>query len=145
MAALALAGCVDSARCKLPSDWQPCAGAAAQPGASGTPPTILRLSLPTCAFVASPTVSGTLEVSDPDGDAQTFKATFSVGVRTDESEVQLPDVGRSGNDWSGSAQLTVMPAGGGAAGEGSYDVRAKVTDRAGGQSAPRCGTLTLLR
>src|SRR4051812_174849 len=88
------AGCVDTARCHMPTDWKPCAGESAQPGASGTPPAIVELSLPTCANLASPLIMGTLRVSDPDGDAQVLKATFFTGMRNNEDELELDDSGR---------------------------------------------------
>jgi hypothetical protein len=145
LAALCLAGCIDTQKCHQPSDWKPCAGETAQPGASGTPPTVLALSLPTCAFVESPMVLGTLHASDPDADAQVLKASFYVGPRVDESEVQLPASDASAADWTDQIAVTVVRKGGGAPSEGTSDVRIKLTDRAGGQSAPFCGTLTLLK
>jgi hypothetical protein len=139
-----VAACVDTNKCHMPSDWKPCSGEMAQPGAGGTPPTIVSLSMPTCAYVDTPSASGALHVSDPEGDAQVVKATFYAGARVNESEVQLPDAGRSGNDWTGMLTLTVpgtmqvqMPR--------SLDVRIKVTDRAGNQSAPVCNTFSLVQ
>lgn len=138
--ALALAGCVDTTACHMATDWKPCAGEKAQPGAGGTPPSIVALSLPTCAFLDSPTVIGTLHVTDPESDAQTLDATFSAGPRINVSQVQLPDSGRAGTEWSGPLALTSQ-----AKSEGTYDVRIKITDVGGNQSLPYCGTLTLLK
>src|SRR5215471_12773446 len=103
----------------MPSNWKPCSGQPAEPGASGTPPSITQLSLPTCATINSPLVTGTLSVTDPDGDAQVLKATFFTGARNNEDEVQLDDAGRSGNDWSGSFAVVIQGAGGGMLMEGS--------------------------
>jgi hypothetical protein len=140
--ALVAAGCVDATKCHMPSAWQPCAGGVAEPGASGTPPTIAMLSLPTCAYVATPQVSGTLHVTDPDSDAQIVKITISQGPRLGETEVALPDAGRSGTDWTGALSVAIpMPMA--LQQQSSYDVSIKVTDRAGGQSAPVCDSITL--
>jgi hypothetical protein len=138
-------GCVDTSKCHAPSDWKPCAGESAQPGASGTPPSIIELSLPTCAYVDSPTVMGTLRVTDPDGDAQVLKATFYTGMRNNEDELELDDAERSGNEWSGPFAVVLQGAAGGMLMEGSDDVRMKVTDRAGGQSVPFCNAIALVR
>jgi len=43
------AGCVDTSKCHAPVDWKPCAGESAEPGSSGSPPSIVQLTLPTCA------------------------------------------------------------------------------------------------
>ena len=144
VATLLVAGCVDS-KCHVPSDWKPCAGATAEPGASGSPPSIVELSLPTCANLSSPTVMGTLHVTDPDGDAQVLKATFYAGMRINEDELELDDAGRSGNDWSGSFSVVLRGPSGGMLMEGSDDVHMKVTDRAGAQSVPFCNTLSIVR
>ena len=144
LVALAAAGCVDS-KCHMPSDWKPCPGEPAQPGASGTPPTIVQLSLPTCAPISAPLVTGTLRVSDPDGDAQVLKATFFTGMRNNEAEVQLDDAERSGGDWSGSFGIIIQGSGGSMLTEGSDDVVMKVTDRAGGQSVPFCNSIAIVR
>lgn len=145
-AALVAAGCVDTKQCHLAVDWKPCPGEAAQAGASGTPPSIVELSLPTCAFVDAPMVTGTLRVTDPDGDAQVFKATlYSGGLRTSEVELQLDDAGRSGNDWSGGLVVALQSGSGGMLMEGSDDVVVKVTDRAGAQSVPYCNSIALVR
>src|SRR5512146_2238048 len=135
-AALVAAGCVDTTQCPLAVDWNPCPGEPAQAGASGTPPSIVQLSLPTCAFLDAPTVTGTLRVTDPDGDAQIVKATLYSGMRVNEDELQLDDAGRSGNDWSGGLVVALQSGGGGMVMEGSDDVVVKVTDRAGAQSVP---------
>jgi hypothetical protein len=104
-------------------------------GASGTPPTIASLVMPTCAYTSDPEVSGTLMYMDPDGDAQTVKVSLYVGPRQSESEFTLPAMGTS-------VPMTVaIPM----AAEGGYDVRVKVTDRQGGQSAPVCDTVTVFR
>jgi hypothetical protein len=145
LASLALVGCVDTRTCHTASAWKPCPGQTAQPGASGTPPTIVALSLPTCAYLDTPQVMGMLHVSDPDGDAQVVKATFFTGARSNESEVQLPDSGRSGNEWSGTLSLTLVGGNGGMLMEGSNDVVVKVTDRAGGQSVPFCNSIAVVR
>jgi hypothetical protein len=145
LVALVAAGCVDTShRCHSPVAWKRCAGASAQAGASGTPPVIASLTLPTCAFLETPSATGTLAVDDPDGDAQTVKASFYLGARVNESEFQLDDPGRSGGGWNGSVVLSV-PGVMQAMGELTYDVRVKVTDRAGNQSAPVCNTFSLLR
>ena len=144
-AALVLAGCVDTKQCHMAVDWKPCPGETAQAGASGTPPSIVELSLPTCAFVDAPVVMGTLRVTDPDGDAQIVKATFYTGMRNNEDELQLDDAGRSGNDWSGSFSVALQGAGGAMVMEGSDDVVIKVTDRAGAQSVPYCNSIALVR
>jgi hypothetical protein len=144
-AALAAAGCVDTKQCHMAVDWKPCPGATAQAGASGTPPSIVELSLPTCAFVDAPMVTGTLRVTDPDGDAQVAKATLYSGMRASEDELQLDDAGRNGNDWSGGLVVTLQSAGGGMVMESSDDVVIKVTDRAGAQSVPYCNSIALVR
>ena len=136
VAPLVAAGCVDSVRCHAPSPWPACTGETSEPGASGTPPSITSLMMPTCAYVSEPAVTGNLQVADPDGDAQTVKASLYVGPRLSESEVTLPA------SVTAPVPLTlVVPM----ASEGAYDVRVKVVDRAGGQSAPVCNTLTLFR
>jgi hypothetical protein len=145
LAALGSASCVDTKACHTAVAWKPCAGETAQPGASGTPPSIVALELPTCANLDAPTVTGTLSVTDPDGDAQVAKVTFYTGARNDESEAQLDDLGRSGNDWSGSFSVLITGANGGMLMEGSDDVRVKVTDRAGGQSVPFCNSIAVVR
>lgn len=142
---LGTAGCVDTRACHTATVWKPCAGATAEAGASGTPPSITDLEMPTCAYLDSPTVSGTLTVSDPDGDAQVVKATFSQGVRTNESEAELDDAERNGNDWSGPFAIVVTGAMGGMLMEGTYDARIKVTDLAGGQSVPFCNSVSIVR
>ena len=144
-AALVAAGCVDTKQCHLAVDWKPCPGEPAQAGASGTPPSIVQLSLPTCAFLDAPTVTGTLRVTDPDGDAQVVKATLYTGMRANEDELQLDDAGRSGNDWSGGLVVALQSSGGGMAMESSDDVVIKVTDRAGAQSVPFCNSIALVR
>jgi len=145
LAAVAWAGCVDTKQCHMAIDWKPCPGQAAQPGASGSPPMIVELSLPTCAFVDAPTVKGTLHVSDPDGDAQVLKATLYVGMRNSEDEIELDDAGRTGNDWNGTIAVGLAAAGGTMVMEGSNDVVVKVTDRAGAQSVPYCNTIALVK
>jgi hypothetical protein len=142
---VAAAGCVDQSKCHTPSDWKPCEGQTAQPGASGLPPMIVQLSLPTCAYLDSPTVTGTLRVDDPDADQQVLKATFYTGMRNNEDELQLDDAERSGNEWSGSFSVVLQGAGGAMLMEGSDDVIMKVTDRAGGQSAPFCNSIAIVR
>jgi hypothetical protein len=143
-AALCLAACVDTKTCHMPSQWKPCAGQSAQPGASGAPPSIVELSIPTCAYKDAPIVSGTARISDPDGDAQVLKATSFQGMRNAESELELDDVRRSGNDWAGDFAVAV-------AGmdtmlmEGDIDVVMKVADRAGAQSVPYCNTVSIVR
>ncbi len=146
LAALVAAGCVDTKQCHMAVDWKPCPGQPAQAGASGSPPSIVELSLPTCATVAAPLVNGTVHITDPDGDAQVLKATFFTGgMRNNEDELQLDDAGRSGNDWSGSFGVVLQGAGGGMVMEGSDDVVMKVTDRAGAQSVPFCNTISILQ
>ena len=145
LAAVAWAGCVDTKQCHMAIDWKPCPGQAAQPGASGSPPMIVELSLPTCAYVDAPTVKGTLHVSDLDGDAQVLKATLFVGMRNSEDEIELDDADRSGNDWSGAISVGLQGAGGGRVMEGSNDVVVTVTDRAGAQSAPYCNSIALVK
>jgi hypothetical protein len=144
-AALAVAGCVDTKTCHVPSAWKPCAGETAEPGASGTPPSIVELSLPTCAYLTAPLVTGTLHATDPDGDVQVLKATSFQGARTMESELELDDLDRSGNDWSGDFTISVTMSSGTTPMESSVDVVMKVTDRAGAQSVPFCNTIALVR
>ncbi|HEY2749228.1 MAG TPA: hypothetical protein VGL86_31640 [Polyangia bacterium] len=142
--ALASAGCV-SGKCHTPTAWKPCSGDSAEPGATGTPPTIVSLDVPTCAFLDSPSVSASLHVTDPDGDAQVIEVSyFNGGVRVDESNIELDDADRSDNDWSGSFGLLLMAPGGGMPMPGSDDVRVKVTDRQGGQSAPFCNSIAIV-
>ena len=138
------AGCIDTKACHNATAWKPCAGEIAQPGGGGAPPSIVELSLPTCAYAEDPKALGTMRVTDPDGDAQVMKATFAIGARVNEDEAYLADAGRSGNDWSGPVGVGVASMGG-AATEGTRDVRIKVTDRAGGQSVPYCNTLTVVK
>jgi hypothetical protein len=145
VAAAAAAGCVDTRVCHTPSPWKVCAGTSAQPGASGTPPAILELSVATCAYKASPAVMGSMRATDPDGDVQVLKATSFQGVRTHESELLLDDGGRSGNDWSGSFTLAVVDSGSGMLMEGTTDVVMKAADRAGAQSVPYCNSITIVR
>lgn len=142
VAAALLAGCVDTTRCHMPSDWKPCAGESAQPGAGGTPPAIVQLSAPTCAYVTDPAVQGKLHVTDPESDAVVAHVTFSAGARVDETDIDLPDAGRMGTEWSGDIVLRSMAA---TTMESSLDVRVKVTDLAGNQSVPFCNTLSFVR
>jgi hypothetical protein len=116
----------------------------AEPGASGTPPSIVELTVATCAYKDNPTVAGTLHATDPDGDAQVLKATSFEGVRTNEAELLLDDASRNGNDWSGSFVMQTVPTSGGMLTEGTDDVVMKVTDRAGAQSVPYCNTITIV-
>jgi hypothetical protein len=143
--ALAAAGCGPDSKCHMPIDWKPCAGQTAQPGSSGTPPTILELSLPTCAYVDTPTATGTLRVTDPDGDAQVLKLTLFDGARENEAEIQLDDAARSGNEWTGQFVVAITGSSGGKVMEGSSDLHAKVTDRAGAQSVPFCNSIAIVR
>ena len=53
------------------------------------------------------------------------------------------DAGRSGTDWTGPITVAI-PTQMMAMAQSSYDVRIKVTDRAGGQSAPFCDSITLM-
>ncbi len=140
-AGLALTGCVDVHRCHDPVAWRVCDGEAAQPGASGAAPAIVALLLPTCANVDAPTVRGALHVSDPDGDAQLVKVALFAGARVDESEVPLDDAGRAGNDWEGTYELSFAMQ---MRQEKTYQVRLKVTDRAGNQSAPLCAAFSII-
>lgn len=144
-AALCVSGCVDTKACHTATVWKPCAGETAEPGASGTPPSIGDLELPTCAYLDAPTVTGSLHVSDPDGDAQVVKATFYQGARNNESEVELDDAGRSGDDWSGTFAITIVGSMGGMVMESTDDARIKVTDLAGGQSVPFCNSIAIVR
>jgi len=139
------AGCVDtSSRCHTPATWKPCPGAAAEPGAGGTPPTIVLLSLPTCAYLETPSAAGMLHVTDPEADAQVVKASFYAGGRVNEAELQLDDAHRSAADWSGGLSIGAPDAMANG-GERTFDVRIKVADRAGNQSAPMCNTFSLIR
>ncbi len=141
-----LAGCVDTKQCHVAVDWKPCPGQPAEAGASGSPPSIVELSLPTCAYLDAPQVTGTLHVTDPDGDAQVLKATFySGGMRSNEAELELDDAHRAGNDWQGGFGLAITSAMGGMPMESSDDVVMKVTDRAGAQSVPYCNTIALVQ
>jgi hypothetical protein len=99
------------------------------------------LLLPTCANFDQATVSGPLQVSDPDGDAQLVKLTLAAGARLSESELPLDDAGRSGNDWQGSYELTVSSPD---RQQATYQVRLKVTDRAGNQSVPLCSDFSVI-
>ena len=141
----AAAGCVDQSKCHMPSDWKPCAGQTAQQGASGSPPQILQLTLPTCAYLDSPLVTGTLRVTDPDADQQVLKATFFSGMRNNEAEEPLVDANRSGAEWSGDFGVVLQGPNGGMLAEGSVDVIMKVSDRAGAQSAPFCNSIAVVR
>jgi hypothetical protein len=146
-ALLCAAGCVDTNKCHMATAWLPCAGETAQPGASGTPPTIVELALPTCGFVDSPTVTGTIHVSDPDADSQLVKITFFAGKRVNEIELPIAAANAAMTDWSDALSVAVgaESGGGGMSTEGTFDVRIKVTDRAGNQSQPYCGSIALLR
>ena len=139
-----LAGCLDTNKCKMPSNWSPCAGETVEPGASGTPPGIASLTLPTCAFVENPSVSGPIHVVDPDADTTTLKASFYIGARVDETDVPIPGTDAASADWTDTISITVSDASGGTLMPGSRDVRIKITDRAGNQSIPYCGTLALI-
>jgi hypothetical protein len=138
-------GCVDLGKCYMPTYWKPCPGETAQLGSSGSPPTIVELALPTCTSINAPTLQGTLHVTDPDGDAQVLKATFTAGSRLNESEAQLSDLNRSGSEWSGGVAIVVTSTGGSTPMESTDEVRMKVTDVQGGQSVPFCDTLSLVR
>lgn len=140
--AFVAAGCVDSGKCMQPTEWKPCVGEMAEPGASGTPPAIIDLSVPTCAYADNPVVTGTMHVTDPDSDALDLKVTFSAGMRLDDSESVLPDDGRMGTEWIGTITLRSESM---MAMESTDDVRVKVTDAQGGQSLPWCGSLTFLK
>jgi hypothetical protein len=143
---LALAsGCVDTSKCHTPVDWKPCAGDVAEPGSSGSPPTIVELSTPSCAYLDSPTLMGSLHVSDPDGDAQLIRAaTYTGGLHSNEVDIDLDDAGRNGNEWTGTLTLSITGASGGMPMEGTSDVRVKVTDRAGAQSVSFCNSVALV-
>jgi hypothetical protein len=143
--ALAAAGCVDTRTCHKLQAWKPCPNTAAQPGSSGTPPAIVELSLPTCAYIDTPKVTGTLRVTDPDGDIGTLKATAYQGKRISESELQLGAAGLSGTEWSGEIDLTLVGADGSMLMESTDDVVIKVVDAAGAQSAPYCNTVSAVR
>lgn len=135
---LVLGGCIDTVKCHAPQPWPACAGSPAEPGATGTPPTIASLMMPTCAFTSSPEVSGPIEIRDADGDIAVVKASFYVGVRLLEMETMLPAT-QMGN-FSGMFGVAVPMAA-----PGAYDIRVKAVDRAGGQSVPLCNTLTILQ
>src|SRR5205823_11452500 len=109
------------------------------------PPTIVQLSIPTCAYLSAPSVTGSLHVTDPDGDAQVLKFALYTGMHNNEAELQLDDAGRSGNDWTGEFTFALSGASGGMLMEGSSDIRAKVTDRAGAQSVPFCNSVAIVR
>jgi hypothetical protein len=139
------AGCVDTKVCHTPIVWKPCAGQSAQPGSSGSPPSIVELSLPTCAYVDTPIAAGSLKVTDPDSDAAVVKSTFSAGARLDESELVLDDMHRSDTDWSDDFSLTIAAGSGGMLTEMTEDVSVKVVDTAGAQSIPFCHSISLVR
>jgi hypothetical protein len=144
--ALALGGCVDTKTCHNPQTWKPCPGGVAEAGASGSPPSIVSLSLPTCVYLDTPVAMGNLDVTDPDGDAATLKATFSQGVRVDESEFMLDAAHRMGNDWVGAFSILLTGSGGSSVMmEGTDDVSIKVVDAQGGQSAPFCNSISAVR
>jgi hypothetical protein len=89
---------------------------------------------------------GSLHVSDPDGDAQLIRAAiYTGGTRGNEVDIELDDAGRSGSEWTGQVTLTISSGSGGMLMEGTSDVRVKVTDRAGAQSAPFCNSIALVR
>lgn len=145
LAALLLAGCLDTTKCKMPSSWTPCAGQTAQPGASGTPPAITSLSLPTCAYVENPMVAGPIHVVDPDADTMTLKASFYIGQRVNEVDVPVPFNDAASADWIDTVAIKVVESGGGGKlSEGTREVRLKITDKAGNQSVPYCGSLSLI-
>jgi len=145
LVALAASGCVDTTRCHTPVDWKPCAGDVAEPGSSGSPPTIVQLTIPSCGYLDSPMVMGSLHISDPDGDAQMIRAAiYTSGLHGNEVDIDLDDAGRNGNEWMGTLTLSITGASGGMAMEGSSDVRVKVTDRAGGQSVSFCNSVALV-
>jgi hypothetical protein len=141
LAPLLVGGCVDTNKCGLPQAWQTCAGQTSEEGATGHPPTIVSLSMPTCAYVDNPIITGTLHVSDAEGDEQVAHVTTSQGgARLAEADTQLDKSLQTGNDWTGPLLLTVSgstPA--------SFDIRVKVDDVAGGQSIPVCRTVTLVQ
>jgi hypothetical protein len=139
-------GCVDTSKCHAPVAWKPCAGDVAEPGASGSPPTIVELSTPACAYLDSPTVMGSLHVSDPDGDAQMIRAAlYTSGMHSNEADIELDDAGRNGDEWTGQFTLAITGASGGMPMEGTSDVRIKVTDRAGAQSVSYCNSVAIVR
>ena len=89
---------------------------------------------------------GMLDVTDPDGDATTFKATFYQGTRNNESQFTLPAGNRMGNDWVGGFSITLVGSGGATIMmEGTDDVVVKVADAQGGQSAPFCNSISAVR
>ena len=135
---LLVGGCVDAVKCHAPEPWPACAGAPAEPGATGMPPAITSLMMPSCAYVASPAVSGTIAIADPDGDTALIKTSLYLGARLSETETMLPL--QTAKDFSGTF-VVVVPM----AAPGAYDVRVKAVDRAGGQSAPLCNTVTILQ
>lgn len=141
LAPLLVGGCVDLNKCGIPQAWKPCAGQTSEQGATGTPPAIVSLMMPTCAYVDNPIVTGTLKVSDADGDEKVAHVTTSQGgARLAEADTQLDPSLQSMNDWTGPLLLTVSgstPA--------SFDIRVKVDDVAGGQSVPVCNTVTLVQ
>ncbi len=139
------AGCVDTRTCHNPQTWKVCPNTVAEPGASGTPPAITSLSLPTCVYLATPIATGTMHVTDPDSDQHLVKATFFAGVRTNESELPLDAAHQSGTEWDGPLNIEIVGAGGGMLMESTDDVVIEVTDAAGGQSVPYCGTMSVVR
>lgn len=136
-----LGGCVDLNKCGLQQTWKPCAGETSEPGASGSPPSIVSFVMPTCAYVDAPVLTGTLNVSDADSDEQVAHVTtFQGGVRLAEADTVLDPSLLSGMNWSGPVLLTVAGSS-----PASFDVRVKVDDVAGGQSQPVCNTVSLVQ
>jgi hypothetical protein len=144
-ALLAAAGCVNTKTCHNPVAWKPCPNTSAQPGASGTPPAIVELDLPTCAYIDTPVVTGTLHATDPDGDIGTLKATAFQGKRVNESELSLDPASLTGTEWVGDFSLTLVDMSSGMLMESTDDVVVKVVDAAGAQSVPYCNTISAVR
>ena len=144
--ALGLAGCVDTKTCHNPQSWKPCPNTQAQPGAAGTPPAIVELSLPTCVYVDQPIAHGSLHATDPDGDVAKLVATFYQGARNNESEILLAGTPQSGTELTGDIAVALQGAGGtGTPMESTFDAVIKAVDAQGAQSVPYCNAISAVR
>ncbi len=132
--AILLVGCTPGPACHNPSAWRAC-GDFAQAGSTGTPPSLDAVLLPTCAYVSDPVLRGEIDASDEDGDIARIRVSFYVGPRLDEADYPVSRTGSLAND----AAITL-----GGAKIGSVDVRLKVTDSEGGQSASACQSVALV-
>ena len=137
-----LGGCVDLNKCGIATTWKPCAGETAEVGALGDPPQIKSFTMPTCAYVDAPVLSGMLTVFDNQGDQQVAHVTtYQGGARLDEADTVLDAAHFTDKmTWTGPISLTVAGSS-----PASFDIRIKVDDFNGGQSAPVCNTVSLVQ